>query len=276
MTISELKLDAKSKLKGKIGKLICILLVYSLFFLVLGFIGSFLGDNLISKIFALVVDIITIPLSFGFLASIIRVYRGEDVKVFDFATTGFENFYNAWKVVGRTFLKMILPVILMVVTTVILVFAVVANLSSKVVLDSSSTASSGFGAFQLIAIILFVASFVYYIIKALSYTLSQYVLFDNLELTGKEIVEKSEELMKGNKGKYVKLVLSFIGWYLLIALLAIVPIIGVILVLVGYLLLSLYVSFTTISFYEDLSGRISTQSKNNNPVNSSLNENTVE
>ncbi len=276
MTISELKLDAKSKLKGKIGKLICILLVYSLFFLVLGFIGSFLGNNIFSTIFTLVVDIITVPLSFGFLASMIRIHRGEDVKVFDFATTGFENFYNTWKVVGRTFLKMILPIVLMVVTSVILVFAVAANISSKIVLDSSSTASSGFGALQLIAIILFVASFVYYIIKALSYTLSQYVLFDNLELTGKEIVEKSEELMKGNKGKYVKLVLSFIGWFLLIALLSIIPIIGIILVLVGYLLLSLYVSFTTISFYEDLSGRISTQPTNNNPVNSSLNENTVE
>ena len=63
-------------------------------------------------------------------------------------------------------------------------------------------------------------------------------------LTAKEAVEKSKELMTGNRAKLFWLELSFIGWAILAAVTF-----GI-----GYLWLLPYIQFATIAFYKFVSG----------------------
>lgn len=56
------------------------------------------------------------------------------------------------------------------------------------------------------------------IIKALSYSMSYYIIADNPDMTPTEARKTSIELMNGNKGRLFCLYFSFIGWILLSAL----------------------------------------------------------
>ena len=80
------------------------------------------------------------------------------------------------------------------------------------------------------------------IIKKYSYSMAFYILADNPELTAREALSKSKEMMNGHKWDLFVLQLSFIGWYLLsgitlgIAAIYVVP----------------YVSSTTANFYNSI------------------------
>lgn len=53
------------------------------------------------------------------------------------------------------------------------------------------------------------------IIKQYSYSMTPYILNDNPELSGNAAIEKSMEMMQGNKWRLFLLDLSFIGWMIL-------------------------------------------------------------
>lgn len=88
--------------------------------------------------------------------------------------------------------------------------------------------------------------------KGLYYALAQFIAYDNPNMTGKEIVQKSEELMKGNRGKLFILNLSFIGWAILASLT-----LGI-----GMLWLLPYMTVTLVCFYEMLAGKDSNNTNN--------------
>lgn len=56
------------------------------------------------------------------------------------------------------------------------------------------------------------------IIKAYSYTLTPYILIDNPELSPREAIRRSQQMMKGQKFNLFYLQLSFIGWFFLACL----------------------------------------------------------
>ena len=56
------------------------------------------------------------------------------------------------------------------------------------------------------------------IIASLRYAMAPYIMADNPEMTGKDAIEASKEMMKGKKGKLFCLQLSYIGWILLCCL----------------------------------------------------------
>lgn len=86
--------------------------------------------------------------------------------------------------------------------------------------------------------------FVYNITKSYYYQIAYFIAVDNADLTAKEAVEKSQELMAGNRAKLFWLELSFIGW----AILATIPF------CIGYLWLAPYVQMATIAFYKFVIG----------------------
>ena len=53
------------------------------------------------------------------------------------------------------------------------------------------------------------------IIKSYSYMMVPYIVNDNPELSAKEVITRSREMMNGNKWRAFLLDLSFIGWVLL-------------------------------------------------------------
>ena len=79
------------------------------------------------------------------------------------------------------------------------------------------------------------------IMKAFSYALTPYILLDEPELTAKQAISRSCEIMQGRRWKLFCLYLSFIGWGILCLLTF-----GI-----GFLWLAPYINASIAAFYED-------------------------
>ena len=83
------------------------------------------------------------------------------------------------------------------------------------------------------------------IIKELQYTMVPYILADNPDTEWRSALSKSKEMMVGNKWAYVKLMLSFVPWFLAANLLCCVG---------GFLVIP-YVEAAVCELYLELAGR---------------------
>lgn len=80
------------------------------------------------------------------------------------------------------------------------------------------------------------------IIKKYSYAMSDFIAYENPQLSAQEVIQKSEEMMKGNKGKLFLLNLSFIGWRIL----------SIFTLGIGFFFLRPYVKMAYAEFYYEL------------------------
>lgn len=236
MLASQIRANARESLQNKWGKAALITLV----FMVISFLLSFL--NIIPLIGGLVVTVISVPLSYGLVATFIKLKRNENVTYTTFLSEGFANFGKVWSVTLWTALKLSPWIILIIITIALMIGSGVS-----IVLGSSS---SGFG-LTFVAFVAYIVGIVMLIIKGFSYAMNYFILCDNPTLTGKEIVEKSAVIMKNNKWRFFCLSLSFIGWAFLAGLTF-----GI-----GMLWLSPYMQVSVVHFYEDLLGKTSNDKK---------------
>lgn len=89
------------------------------------------------------------------------------------------------------------------------------------------------------------------IIKSYSYAMTEFLMLDDPELEKNKAIEKSMEMMSGNKMRLFLLDLSFIGWILLCILT-----LGI-----GVILLEPYIETAHAAFYEDLKTEKEAQSE---------------
>ena len=226
MSAPEIRAEARQKLAGKWKTAVILTLIYAIIEYAISKILSYIPYN----IGDLIDIIITVPLAYGFISCMMKLNNNEEVGYLDFFTLGFDNFSKIWSIVFNTFLKMIIPVILIIVCAIILSF----GLSTQSILISC------------IGTIAYIAALVYTVIIGLKYSLVYFIQYDNPEMTGKEIVEKSEELMNGKVGAYFYLSLTFIGWAILACFT-----LGI-----GMIWLIPYLYISQICFYKNLTGKI--------------------
>lgn len=238
MKLSEVRKEAREALTGRWGKGVSIVLAFFLVEFAIGFItGLFEEGSILSLVMAIIQTIISIPLSFGLAFTFLKLKRNEDVSAFDFWGLGMENFSRAWRIAGRTILKMIVPIIIFVLciaafvgTTTYYVFALASGTETVPVIVI------------VIGLIIYIAAIIYLLSVALLYELTSLVAYDNKDMTALEVVNESAKLMKGNRWKIILLELSFIGWLIL----------GVFTFGIGYLWLIPYMEVATVCFYEKL------------------------
>lgn len=254
MNSSSFRAAAREKLAGKWGKVALFTLAYMAIFFVLGFIeGLFKEGSTIQNLISILIYVIEIPLAFGLTISLFKVYNSGDAKAFDFLSLGFKNFGKSWGISLRILLKLLVPVIVLIVSIVLIGFGMVGTMGSAILVADSST-SGGFAGVSIIGVILYFVSLVWIIVKSYYYMLSYIVAADNENLTSKEAVDKSKQLMEGKRGKLFCLQFSFIGWAILAALTF-----GI-----GMLWLLPYIQFSTFAFYSYLNGDASAVSKEEN------------
>ena len=209
-----------------------------------------------ASVISIVELIVEIPLAFGLIISLLKFYKGEDVKAFDFFKTGFNNFKKAWAIAWNIFLKMIVPFICLVVVIVAMILSLGASIYT--VSFTNSNASNAPLAVVALLVIAYIAVMIWFICKSLYYSLAYIIAADDETLTAKEAVEKSKELMTNNRSKLFFLELSFIGWAFLTAFTF-----GI-----GMLWLMPYIEFAIFAFYMFLNGSKSTvEVKNEEPSN---------
>ncbi len=80
------------------------------------------------------------------------------------------------------------------------------------------------------------------VIAFLSYSMTFYIIADNVHISEKEALNKSKQLMAGNKRKLFFLYCRFFGWFLL----------SIITLGIGFLFLAPYVGISVAKFYDDI------------------------
>lgn len=256
MISSDFRAEARRKLQGKWGKAALISLAYLAIFFIISFVEGLFPESM-QSILAIVTAIIEVPLGFGLILSFFKLFNDEEVKAFDFLSSGFSNFKKSWGITFQIFLKMIVPVILIIVSYILIAIGIFGIAAS--VFTSSS---SSFGVLTVIGFILLFVSMIWAMTKSYYYQLAYIVAADNSQMSAKDSVLKSEEIMRGNRWKLFCLSLSFIGWSILacftfgIAFFWLIP----------------YIQFAILAFYKYLNGdnsKVETEvvTKNNdNPI----------
>lgn len=254
MVSFEIRSKARESLSGKWGKAALITFCFILFVFAINFIAGLLSTIPILGFLCVIATwVITLPLSYGLLVSMIRLKRGDAVECFDFFTIATSNIKRVWGIVGNIILKL-LP---FVIVAIILMVCVTYSLTSFVyhsalsVLGGSMHNEFGMASLLPLFAIALVVVDILLAVKGLRYALSFYLLYDHPELSGKELVEESSKYMTGNRWKLVWLQLTFIGWAFLATFTF-----GI-----GYLWLIPYMLIASVVFYESVSGRITTTGK---------------
>lgn len=233
MPPSEIRKEARESLTGKWGKAVRIILAYFIISFAMGFIEGIVGeDSVLALLLRLAYFIISVPMSFGLIISFIKLKRGEDVNAFGYLKDGFSRFGKSWGIAVHTLLKLLLPIICLVFIVILMVVLVGVN-----IFTGEASLSTGL---IVLFVVLYLATIVYTYSRSLLYVLAYCIGYDKPDLSSKECVKKSEELMKGNRGNYFLLQLSFIGWAIL----------AVLTLGIGMLWLMPYISVAEVCFYE--------------------------
>ena len=196
-------------------------------------LGSFIGTSALSSLLSIAAMLIEVPLAYALIENIMKAKRDNETTATYFLGRIFPSFGRAWKVTLWQIVKLIVPTILY--TIGIIVAAVVMG-----ILTSLGDAGSVIGG--LLYFVAMVALVIWYLGKVLNLSLSEYVAIDNPEITAKEAVEKSIELMPGYRWKLICLGLSFIGWAILCCFT-----LGI-----GNLFLTPYMAVADVVFYEEV------------------------
>lgn len=106
---------------------------------------------------------------------------------------------------------------------------------------SDSILSMGFATIGFLG---YIICAVWAAVRAYLYSLSSYLMEDNPDLTAREIVNKSQELMDGHRWRFFCLALSFIGWIILSAFTF-----GI-----GLLFVLPYMQMAFVAFYKERAG----------------------
>lgn len=260
MTLSEIRKNARESLTGKWGNAALLMLVYSLIEFGITFIYSILNYIPFLSFFAYIgLIVVSVPISFGLAFCFIEIKKGNNVECIDYFKFGFSNFTKCWSVVGNILKKIWLYVLLYVVLLFAACFTTVFIIAFSVALNSGIVALFGC-LLDFILIAAFITVLVLLIIKSYLYVLTPYIMWDNPNMSAKDIVEKSESLMNGHRGSYFVLDLSFIGWAIL----------SVFTFGIGLLWLIPYMQTSFIVFYEN---RLKEDTDNDNTDNNNKLEN---
>lgn len=257
MLASETRKLAREALTGKWGKAALATLVFFILIAIISFVLNFIP--FVGKILEYVVEI---PLTFGFIATLIKLKRGEEITYTEFFNTGFNNFAGSWKVTLWTAVKLLAPLICTIISYVIVLIGfgtsfvgVYGSLPDYSTINPETVTGAG-ALIGIVGIILLIISSIWMTIKSYLFKAIYFILFDNPNMKAKEIVEESAKIMKGNRWKYFCLDLSFIGWMILSGFTF-----GI-----GMLWLLPYITIAEVVFFETLSGKksVNTDSSENN------------
>lgn len=263
MLASETRKLAREALAEKWGKAALITLVYTLLTWGINFVLNF-----IPFVGGIAQFVIQVPLTFGLIATLIKLKRGEETTYTEFLNNGFSNFASSWKVTLWTWVKLLAPIIITIVCIIAIVVgfavAIAGTTYGETFVRASQTMSSEqlanymqtvpMGNLNSTGVIIMVlgfigaiASSIWYTIKSYLYKTTFFMLFDNPDKDAKSIVVESASMMKGNRWKFFCLELSFIGWGILASLTC-----GI-----GALWLMPYMMVAEVCFYEHLAGKSS-------------------
>ena len=211
------------------------------------------GQLTASWALSLALNIFQMVLSFGLTAYCLRLYRGQECGIPDL----FTGFSMAGRVIGQQVLVALIAIGITILLTIPVTMVAIFAASMGEVLGGILLIAGVTGGVILLVVIM------------LGYALATIALADQPDLGALGAIQYGKNLIRGHKGQYVILGLSFFGWALLCSLpsgiytgvytalslpvpLWISGLIDLVLMLPYYLWLMPYVQTSTAGFYEAL------------------------
>ena len=176
----------------------------------------------ISFFLNILLTLLTMVLSFGYSAWALGRSRGEEL--------GYRGLFHGFRMAGRV-IGMRLWVLVLTFLWGLAVAIPAALLIGALLLvgvsggaDGAVYLSDGAAiAVVVLVLVIYLAAVVLLAIITLRYAMSDYTLLDAPEAGAFAAVRRSRELMRGRKRAYFVLLLSFLGWFLLVVLLMLLP-----------------------------------------------------
>lgn len=254
MIVSLLRKEARENLKGKWKKGFIIMFLFYIINILTGTITTWIATTTPYGLIALVLNIaITIPLNYGLLVSFIKLKRNEEVNYFHFVYYAIIDLEKVWKVLGKLILKL-LPYIMALTLFAYLMITEFVSLYY----------GNGMRLSYIVEILGVILFSVLLSMKALYYSLNNYILYDNTTDKAKEILKESQRLMTNHRWDFLRMNLSFTGWFILglifsvgiiLLLLFVAKIESTFLFYITYIpqvFLMPYMYITTVYFYDNL------------------------
>ena len=219
MQISEIRKDAKIKLTGNYIKCASSSLLYFIIISLLTFFQAKFANSIKSSVVLAFVQAIFLILgwilNYGIIANILDLVNIKTNSITDFINTTLKQGEKYLKIGFNILLKILLPLFLNLLAAFYWFGTMIANVNNINFLCFNKNLVPLASTICIISGILLL----YYILK---YALVAYIYHENPEMSEKDIVNKSKELMKGNKFKYILLLLSFLHWFLIGAIILLV------------------------------------------------------
>lgn len=264
------KQEAKQLMRASTPHFMLVALVYVLLTTGLNYVVSWLtsGGNLLTGTLSIFLNILvwlfSIVMAVGFANYALRLSRREE--------TGMGSLFHAFSFAGRSLGTSLLVALFMFLWSLLIVvaFAIAVGILAAVSAMLGSVALSITMGVLITA--LYIVVIVLIIVIALRYAMASFALVDDPNAGVMEAIRRSIRMMRGYKGKYFVLGLSFIGWELLVALIVcIVMVIGFAVsgagLIVGNIvemadslntgLDDLQIIDTMVGMFEELTGRLS-------------------
>lgn len=253
MVYKDIRKKARESLEGKWSKAVTIILANISIFLLFIFIEEIgikiFGDNtLIVGVIEVLYIIIEVALNLGLTFSFIKLKKNEEVKAYDFVKIGFDKINKAWGLALSIFFRMIIPIIILIVSIAFIISASFFIMRTGIfyimgegeIIFNEVRIGIIYGIIGLIGCLI---DSIIITILSLAYSQMYFIAYDNPDMSCKDIVKKSAELMKGHKGQLFILELSFFGWIFL----------SVLSMGIGFIWLYPYMMFATMHFYDEIS-----------------------
>lgn len=176
--------------------------------------------GLIGRLLDIALELMSMELAVGFILYVLRVWRREKA--------GFGDIFDAFGMFFRAILIRVIPALLVSLWSLVYMVPV-----SWLIMTTGNPYWVVFGLPLMIPSIM--ASY--------SYRLAVYVLLDNPGAGCWQCVALSREVMRGHRWELFKLDMSFLGWYLLCAVL---PLVGLLLAV----WVSVYAQVTCAGYYD--------------------------
>jgi len=213
MNLKEIKKEAIEVLKYKNNwiKLTIMLIAYYLLCYLSKMFYKY--DNKIGVLGIIVFAIFSIPFAYGVIVSFIKAYKKEEVHILGFITEGFSNFYKSWEIFFRKLVKL-LPWILLVIVIQYVCLEYISTKIGNLIIEKNLSFGLASGLYRtyttIISIVLTILKIMIYI-KSLPYLATEYIIYENENITVKNALEESKKIIAENKDKWRKVTFLFIG-----------------------------------------------------------------
>ena len=213
MKILEIRSLEKTKLEGTALKCSISCLLYYFINLIFTYLIKYLSlkvPQIIDIILQIIFAIISIPFGYGITSNILKISDSKTNSVTKFLDDFILNFGKYLILILHVIIKLIVPIILCIISTFYLLGTFTAYVNAKNFLCFSKNLLP-------LAILIFIATLIILIYFLLNYVIVKFIYFnDDKKENSKHILEISKEKMKGHKFDFIRLILSFVPFFLFV------------------------------------------------------------